>query len=74
MFKWVILAGSAGVLIGCQAVPMQSTLQEGAVKSDKRVTSVQTGSSKTGLEGATIIALAHEAAPEIELIRRRRFS
>lgn len=62
MFRWVILAGSAGLLIGCQAAPMQSVQQNGSEKSDKGVTSAQTGPSKTRQEGATIIALAHDAA------------
>lgn len=62
MLKWVMLAGSAGVLISCQAVPIETVQQEVPVETDGTVTITNAGQSKPGLEGSMIVALAHEAA------------
>ena len=62
MIKWVMLAGSAGALISCQVIPTEPVQQEVPVEIDGTVTLTNAVQSKPSLEGATIIALAHQAA------------
>ncbi|MEL6691800.1 MAG: hypothetical protein AAFQ12_02045 [Pseudomonadota bacterium] len=62
MSKWAIIAGSAGLLISCQAVPAETAQKELSVETGAAVSSARIGPSKTSLEGSTIIALAHDAA------------
>lgn len=56
--------GAAGVLVlaGCQAVNVNQVDQEVIVETSDTVMLSQASQAKPGLDGSTIIALAHEAA------------
>jgi len=60
--KSVIGAASVLILAGCQAVNVNQVDQEIVVETNETVMLSQAGQVKPGLDGATIIALAHEAA------------
>ena len=62
MSKWAIIAGSAGLLISCQAVPAETAQIELSIETGAAVSLARMGPAKTSLEGSTIIALAHDAA------------
>jgi hypothetical protein len=62
MLKWVMIAGGANALMGCQSIEVDSVQQEVPTETVATVTLANAGQSKPSLEGSMIVELAHKAA------------